>query len=128
MINGMHALLYSRDVAAARAFLGDVLGLASIDIGHGWLIFAAPPVEVAVHPLEAEEADRPPETVELYLMCDDLERTIAELKAKSVEITRPIEERRYGKFTALRVPGGNELGLYEPRHPTALGLTTRAAQ
>ncbi|HMI59028.1 MAG TPA: VOC family protein [Gemmatimonadaceae bacterium] len=125
MINGMHALLYSRDVAAARAFLGDVLGLASIDIGRGWLIFAAPPVELAVHPLEAGDADRPPDTVELYLMCDDLARTISELEAKGVEITRPVEERRYGLFTALRVPGGNELGLYEPRHATALALTTR---
>jgi predicted enzyme related to lactoylglutathione lyase len=125
MINGMHALLYSRDVTAAREFLGDVLGLASIDIGGGWLIFAAPPVEVAVHPLDAGDADRPPDTVELYLMCDDLQRTIEELKAKGVEITRPVEDRRYGRFTALRVPGGNELGLYEPRHPTALGLTSR---
>ena len=128
MINGMHALLYSRDVAAARIFLGDVLGLASIDIGGGWLIFAAPPLEVAVHPLEAGDADRPPDSVELDLMCDDLERTLAELKAKSIEITRPIEERRYGRFTALRVPGGNELGLYEPRHPTALGLGRPSAQ
>jgi predicted enzyme related to lactoylglutathione lyase len=123
MINGMHALLYSRDVAAARAFLGDVLGLASIDIGRGWLIFAAPPAEIAVHPLEPGDADRPADTVDLYLMCDDLARTIAELRAKGVEVTRPIEDRRYGVFTALRIPGGNELGLYEPRHPTALGLT-----
>jgi predicted enzyme related to lactoylglutathione lyase len=124
----MHALLYSRDVAAARTFLGDVLGLVSIDIGGGWLIFAAPPVEVAVHPLDVGDADRPPDTVDLYLMCDDLERTLAELKAKSVEITRPVEERRYGRFTALRVPGGNELGLYEPSHPTALGLALPRAQ
>jgi predicted enzyme related to lactoylglutathione lyase len=122
MINGMHALLYSRDVAAARAFLGDVLGMPSIDIGHGWLIFAGPPIELAVHPLEAEDDDRPANTVELYLLCDDVHRTIAELRAKGVEITKPIEERRYGLFTALRIPGGNELGLYEPRHPTALAL------
>lgn len=124
MINGMHALLYSRDVGAARTFLGDVLGFASIDIGGGWLIFAAPPVEIAVHPLGEGEADRAPDTVELYLMCDDLRRTIAELRAKGVEVTRPVEERRYGLFTALRIPGGNELGLYEPRHATALGLAS----
>ncbi len=96
--------------------------MSSIDIGSGWLIFAAPPAEIAVHPLEADEGDKPADSVELYLMCDDLDETIAELRLKDVEVTRPIEERRYGRFTALRIPGGNELGLYEPTHPTALGL------
>jgi predicted enzyme related to lactoylglutathione lyase len=123
MINGMHALVYSREVDAARAFFRDVLGFRSIDIGGGWLIFAAPPAEIAVHPLEEGDADRPASSVELYFLCDDVRGTMAELRAKGVEISKPIEERRYGLFTALRIPGGNEIGLYEPRHPTALGLT-----
>lgn len=96
-------------------------------IGAGSLIFAAPPAEIAVHPLEPNNDDEPAESVELYLMCDDLDETIAELRLKDVEVTRPIEERRYGRFTALRIPGGNEPGLYEPKHPTALSLWAPAS-
>ena len=100
-----------------------MLGLPSIDSGGGWLIFAAPPAELAVHPLDKDVVG-PADGTELYLMCDGIEGTVAELRAKGVEITRPIKDEGYGLFTALRVPGGSELHLYEARHPTALGLAS----
>lgn len=127
MINGIHALVYSRDVEAARALLRDALGFPSIDVGEGWLIFAAPPAEMAVHPVGDADSDDPVGGLELYFMCQDIQGTVAELEAKGVEITKPIADEGYGLFTALRVPGGPEIGLYEPRHPTALGLTTPVA-
>lgn len=111
MITGAHVVIHSRDAEADRAFLRDVLGWSYVDAGHGWLIFAAPPAEVACHPAEGEPAH------ELMLMCDDLEATTAELTAKGVEFTRPVQEARWGRVTALRLPGGGELALYEPRHP-----------
>jgi predicted enzyme related to lactoylglutathione lyase len=114
MITGVHAIVYGADADAVRAFLRDVLELPSVDAGGGWLIFALPPAELAAHP--AEESGRH----ELYLMCDDIQTTIAELEAKGVEFTRPVSDERFGLLTSLRVPGGGELGLYEPRHPTAL--------
>ncbi|MFD9124614.1 VOC family protein [Kitasatospora sp. NPDC059571] len=115
MINGAHLIVYSRDAEADRAFLRDVLGWPHVDAGHGWLIFRLPPAEVAVHP-----ADVPAQ--ELYLMCDDLAATVDELTEKGVEFTQPVTEERWGLRTALRLPGGGDLGLYEPRHPTAVQL------
>jgi predicted enzyme related to lactoylglutathione lyase len=115
MINGAHALLYVNDADATRAFFRDVLRLRSVDAGGGWLIFALPPAELGIHP-----ADRGGEKTELYLMCDDVERTVAELRARGAETTQPITDQGWGKVTAIRIPGGPELGLYEPRHPTAL--------
>ena len=120
MIMGMHALVYSRDAEAARAFLRDVLGFASVDAGRGWLIFAAPPTEIAVHP--TDEGEDESGRVELYFMCTDIEQTVADLRAKNVEITKPITDQGYGLFTAMRLPDGAEIGIYEPRHPTALSL------
>jgi predicted enzyme related to lactoylglutathione lyase len=111
MITGAHVVIHTRDAEADRAFLRDVLGWSHVDAGHGWLIFAAPPAEVACHPTEGEPAH------ELMLMCDDLEATTAELTAKGVEFTRPVQKARWGRVTALRLPGGGELALYEPRHP-----------
>ena len=111
MINGAHVVLYSRDVEADRNFLRDVLGWTHVDAGHGWLIFRAPPTEVACHPTDGEPSH------ELMLMCDDLDATMAELGARDVEFTRPVEEARWGRVTALRLPGGGEVSLYEPRHP-----------
>jgi predicted enzyme related to lactoylglutathione lyase len=111
MLTGAHALLFAEDAEAASAFLADTLGLRSVDAGGGWLIFALPPAEVAVHP-----ADGPPRH-ELYLMCDDIEATVAELEAKGAEIAAPVTDQGWGRLTALKVPGGGELGLYEPRHP-----------
>jgi catechol 2,3-dioxygenase-like lactoylglutathione lyase family enzyme len=114
MITGAHAVVFSKDADADRAFFRDVLGFAAVDAGGGWLIFALPPAELAAHP--DEEGGRQ----ELYLMCDDLEQTAEELKAKGVELARPVSDEGWGLLTAIRLPGGGELGLYEPRHPTAL--------
>jgi predicted enzyme related to lactoylglutathione lyase len=115
MITGMHALVYSPAADDVRAFFRDVLGFRSVDVGRGWLIFEAPPAEMAVHPVENGSAHH-----ELYLMCDDIHATVADLKAKGVELARPISDQGWGVVTAIRLPGGTELGLYEPRHPTAL--------
>jgi predicted enzyme related to lactoylglutathione lyase len=114
MITGAHAVLYSRDAEALRAFVGDVLGFAGVDAGGGWMIFALPPAEVAAHP--DEQGGRH----QLYLMCDDIEATVTELEAKGVEFTGPVKDVGWGLLTAMKVPGGDELGLYEPRHPSPL--------
>jgi hypothetical protein len=116
MINGVHALFYAKDADKVRSFFNDTLKLGSVDAGHGWLIFALPPAELAIHPTE----DKPHQ--ELYLMCDDIQATMKELKGKNVEFTGPVKDQRWGLVTAIRVPGGGEIGLYEPRHPTALNL------
>jgi catechol 2,3-dioxygenase-like lactoylglutathione lyase family enzyme len=116
MITGAHAVLYSGDADALRAFLRDKLGLEGVDAGGGWLIFALPPAEVAAHPAAPEDAGRH----QLYLMCDDIEATVAELEAKGVELTWPVSDEGFGLMTAMRVPGGDELGLYEPRHASPL--------
>jgi hypothetical protein len=115
MIFGAHVIVYSEDAAADRTFLRDVLGLPSVDAGHGWLIFALPPAEVAVHP--AEENGRH----ELYFMCDDLKAHIAALATKGVECSE-LKEERWGSITKIKLPGGGQVGLYQPKHPTALEL------
>ena len=112
MISGAHSIIYSSDPDGVRAFFRDVLELPSVDAGHGWLIFSLPPAEVAAHPSDTAGGH------ELYLMCDDIHATVAELRAKGVEFSRPIAEERWGLVTAIKLPGGAELGLYEPRHPT----------
>ena len=114
MITGAHAILFTPDADGLRAFLRDVLGLRSVDAGGGWLIFALPPAELAAHP--AEDSNRH----ELYLMCDDIEATMEELRAKGVEFSAPVSDEGFGRVTAIALPGGGELGLYEPRHPTAI--------
>jgi hypothetical protein len=115
MISGAHVSLFSKDAEADRVFLRDVLAFPSVDAGHGWLIFALPPAEVAVHP--AEENDRQ----ELYLMCDDLKAEIAELQQKGVHCSE-VKVERWGSITRVRLPGGGTVGLYQPAHPTALAL------
>jgi hypothetical protein len=115
-IIGMHALIYAKEDAATRAFFRDVLGFASVDAGRGWLIFSAPPSELAVHPAEDRQFH------ELYFMCDDIDATREELRAKGVETTA-IQEQPWGRATSMQLPGGQVLGLYEPRHPTALRLS-----
>ncbi|HKP90384.1 MAG TPA: VOC family protein [Thermoleophilaceae bacterium] len=112
MINGAHAIVYARDPEAARAFFRDVLGFPSVDAGRGWLIFELPPTELAVHPSEGDGHH------ELYLMCDDIEATVEELKRKGVEFTRPVSDAGWGLVTALAVPGAADLALYEPKHPS----------
>ncbi len=111
MITGAHAVLYTEDAEALRAFLRDVLGFESVDAGGGWLIFAMPPAEVAAHP--AERGGRH----ELYLMCDDIEATRAELARRGAEFSSPVSDEGFGLMTSIALPGGGELGLYEPRHP-----------
>lgn len=112
MIFGAHLVLFSADPEADRAFLADVLGLGSVDAGGGWLIFGLPPAEVAVHPAEAP-------ATELYLMCDDLEEEMRVLAGRGV-VCSAVEEARWGSITKITLPGGGELGLYQPRHPTAI--------
>jgi predicted enzyme related to lactoylglutathione lyase len=111
VIIGAHAIIFSQDPGAVRAFVRDVLGLSSVDAGGGWLIFALPPAELAVHPTDA------PTRHELYLMCDDIYATVKELEGKGVTFTRPVEDAGWGLVTALQLPDGSELALYEPRHP-----------
>jgi predicted enzyme related to lactoylglutathione lyase len=113
VINSVHALIYSREADDVRAFFENVLGWRSVDAGGGWPIFAAPPTELAVHPSDENSH-------ELYLMCDDLDRTVAELEGKGVKLARPVHEESWGRVTALELPGGGVLGLYEPKHPTAI--------
>ena len=112
MITGVHGIIFSEDAEADRAVFRDVLTLTSVDAGDGWLIFALPPAELAVHPSDGGSRH------ELYLMCDDVESTVDELSAKGVEFTGPITDQGWGLLTAIKLPGGGELGLYEPRHPS----------
>ena len=111
MINGVHALIYSKDVDAARAFFRDVLRFPFVDAGEGWLIFALPPAELGIHP------SRKGARHELHLMCDDVKTTVNEMKRKGIEFTQPIKDAGYGLVTSLKIPGGGEMGLYEPRRP-----------
>jgi catechol 2,3-dioxygenase-like lactoylglutathione lyase family enzyme len=116
MINGTHAILYSTDADADRDFLRDVLGFPNVDAGGGWLIFQLPPAELGVHP-----TDGPPIT-ELYLMCDDLDTTLAELEAQGVQPAGERIEARWGVRVPIALPSGATIGLYEARHPVARGL------
>jgi catechol 2,3-dioxygenase-like lactoylglutathione lyase family enzyme len=112
VIFGAHVVLYSADAEADRAFLTDVLGFGSVDAGGGWLIFALPPAEAAVHPAAAPAA-------ELYLMCDDLEEQMRALAERGVALSA-VDEARWGSITKFTLPGGAEVGLYQPKHPTAI--------
>jgi catechol 2,3-dioxygenase-like lactoylglutathione lyase family enzyme len=114
MITGAHVILYSADADADREFLREVLGFPYVDAGHGWLIFALPPAEAAVHPAD------PAAGHELYLMCDDLDATMVELAARGVAFGE-LTEQRWGRLTSIRLPGGSDLGLYQPSHPLAHG-------
>jgi hypothetical protein len=125
MITGTHMVLYSNDPEADRAFFRDVLNFRSVDAGHGWLIFKLPTAEAALHPGDGEAsaapAGHPMLRTEFYLMCDDLQAMIESLAAKSV-ICTAIDKARWGSKTTIRLPGGGAIGLYQPAHPTALGL------
>jgi len=115
VISGAHVILYSKDAEADRAFFRDVLGFPAVDAGHGWLIFALPPAEAAFHPSDQNGAH------ELYFLCDDLQAEIAGLAKKNVKCSE-VHEERWGSITRVRLPGGGDVGLYQPKHPTALGL------
>lgn len=124
MIRGVHFLLYSRNPEADRAFFRDVLGFPFVDSGEGWLIFGLPPAEMGIHPTEADvthqHAGQELAATTLYLMCEDLNRTLDELKAKGIADTE-VQEAEWGVATSIRLPGGG-VGLYEPHHPLAIGL------
>jgi hypothetical protein len=125
MITGVHVLFYSRNPEADRAFLRDVLEFPALDIGRGWLLFALPPAEAAVHPAsgtpEQTPAEHHPIGAEVYLMCDDVRGVIATLAAKQVVCT-DVHEERWGLRTTIRLPSGGEIGLYQPTHQTAFHL------
>lgn len=110
MINGAHLVIYTRDADADRAFFRETLGFPSVDAGHGWLIFGLPTTEAAFHPAEANNAP------DFYLMCDDLKSEIEHLRSRGVKFTEVVEAR-WGSVTRIRLPGGGEIGLYEPKHP-----------
>jgi len=114
VITGAHVIVYSRDADADRAFFRDVLEYPHVDVGGGWLIFKLPPGEVAVHPSEGASH-------ELYLMCDDVNTTVEQLAGKGVSCG-PVSDQGWGLLTSIRLPGGGQLGLYEPRHPKATEL------
>jgi catechol 2,3-dioxygenase-like lactoylglutathione lyase family enzyme len=115
VISGAHVIVYSKDAAADRAFFRDVLGFASVDAGHGWLIFALPLAEAAFHP--AEDNDRH----ELYFICEDLEAEMMILAKRGIACSG-VQQEKWGSITKIRLPGGGEVGLYQPKHPTALHL------
>jgi len=111
VITGVHAIVFSPEAEKVRGFLADTLGMASVDAGGGWPIFALPPAELAVHP--AEQASH-----QLYLMCDDIHATLAELTAKGAVVARDVADQGWGLLAAIRLPDGSELAVYEPRHPS----------
>jgi predicted enzyme related to lactoylglutathione lyase len=120
MITSVHTLIYADDPDAARAYFRDVLDLAVVDDGGGWLIFKLPPSELGVHPTDS--GGPPTGTMKLSLMCDDIERTVKELRAKGAAVSEEISDRGYGLVTSITVPGGVELDLYQPTHATAFDL------
>jgi predicted enzyme related to lactoylglutathione lyase len=114
MINGVHAVVFSSQPESVRAFLRDVLGWPAVDAGPGWPIFALPPAELAVHPADGSSRH------ELYLMCDDIGATLAELRARGVQVTSEMSDQRWGLVAGIGLPDGAELMIYEPRHPSPL--------
>jgi len=114
MITGAHVVVYSKDAESDRAFFRDILKFPAADAGHGWLIFALPPAEAAFHPSEKNDLH------ELYFMCDDLKATMDSLQGKKVKCGAVTEER-WGSLTTIFLPGGGKIGLYQPKHPTAIG-------
>jgi catechol 2,3-dioxygenase-like lactoylglutathione lyase family enzyme len=124
LVNGVHLLIYSPNPDADRAFLRDILGFKYVDVGHGWLIFAMPPAEAACHPIDegATSAQRHGMLdSHVYLMCDDLDATIAALAEKGVACSA-VQRENWGVRTTVRMPSGGEIGLYQPRHPVAYNL------
>lgn len=117
MISAAHIILYSTNAEADRNFIRDVLGFTGVDAGSGWLIFKLPPAEIAVHPTEEVLGKQ-----EFYLMCDDIEKTLMELTAKDVMISKPISDQRWGRLASIKLPSGADLSLYQPLHPTAFDL------
>lgn len=128
MVFGAHILFYSQDPDADRAFFSSVLGLRSVDVGHGWLIFALPPAEAAIHPADGDfsktHAGQQLMGAVLYLMCDDLNSEVASLKKKNVQCAE-LQEAPWGTSTTIPLPSGRAIGLYQPKHQTALKLSSK---
>jgi len=126
MITGAHVLFYSRNPEADRSFFRDVLGFRSVDAGEGWLIFALPPAEAAIHPDGGSQKHAGPKLLDavVYLMCDDLAATMAELKKKKVKCTK-VQTANWGTSTTFPLPSGAGIGLYQPTHPTAANLNSK---
>ena len=114
MINGVHAIVFSPQAEKVRGFFADVLGLTSVDAGGGWPIFALPPAELAVHPAGDAASHQ------LFLMCDDIQATLAELRRKGVDVAQDVSDQGWGLLAAIRLPDGSELSIYQPRHPSPL--------
>ena len=112
MITGLHAIVFSPQAEKVRAFFTDVLGMPSVDAGGGWLIFALPPAELAIHPADGESHH------EFYLMCDNIRATLAELRSKGVDVAQDVSDQGWGLLAAIRLPDGSEFPIYEPRHPS----------
>ena len=115
MITGAHAVIFSKDPEADRAFLRDVLRFPHVDVGGGWLIFGLPPSEVAVHPIAPPGAAEAGGRHELYLMCEDVDAFVREMTARGV-VCGPVTDVRWGLLTEIVLPGGGKLGVYQPRH------------
>jgi hypothetical protein len=120
MIVGAHSIIYSKSADADRAFLRDVLKLPNVDVGDGWLIFGLPPAEVAVHPFSKNDLH------EFYLMCDDVEAFIAEMKKRSIACS-PVRDQGWGLLTQVTLPGGGSLGIYQPRHARPEAMSVQKA-
>jgi hypothetical protein len=120
MIIGAHSIIYSKNPDADRAFLRDVLHLTNVEIGGGWLIFGLPPAEVAVHPSSKNDLH------EFYLMCDDVEVFVAQMKKKRVACG-PVRDLRWGLLSELTLPGGGKLGVYQPRHARPKAMSGKRA-
>ena len=119
MITGAHVLLFSSDADADRAFVRDVLGFRSVDVGHGWLIFALPPSELAVHPADSGAESSSEIGASLYLMCADVNAFIKAMEGRKIACSQVVTER-WGLRTSIRLPSGATLGVYQPTHPTAI--------
>ncbi|PYL31399.1 MAG: extradiol dioxygenase [Verrucomicrobia bacterium] len=118
MITGAHSIIYSTKAEADRRFLRDVLKLTNVDVGDGWLIFGLPPAEVAVHPSEKNDVH------EFLFMCDNVKAFIAEMKKHRIACDS-VQDRGYGLFTQLTLPGGGKLGVYQPRHARPRAMPTK---
>ena len=113
MIFGAHVIIFSRDADADRAFLRDIIGFSALDVGGGWLVFALPPAELAVHPDEENGQH------EVFLVTDDLDGDMASLAKKGVACSK-VHEARWGSVTRISLPGGGDVALYQSKVPLAL--------
>ena len=120
MIIGAHSIIYSKNPDADRAFLRDVLTLPNVDVGGGWLIFGLPPAEVAVHPADKNDVH------EFYLMCDDVDAFVLEMQHRNI-VCGPVRDQEWGRLAPVMLPGGGQLGVYQPRHARPETMTSEPA-